>query len=79
MEVIERKVFRSILDPKKSSENEIRKSTNKEIKEEIGGKTAIRFIKTHRINWLRHIWRVEESAVSKAITEHRPNERRKPI
>jgi hypothetical protein len=76
LRILERKILRSILGPKRTSEGEYRPKMNHELLKEIGGEDIVRFIKAQRIKWLGHIIRTKENANIKTITKWRPHENR---
>ena len=64
--VFERKILRKICGP--VNENELwRIRRNDELEAIIKGENIVRFIKCHRIRWLRHIERMQDTAIQKKM------------
>lgn len=72
LKILERKVIRSIMGPKKISENEYRQLMNHEIEEILGKENIVRVIKAMRISWYGHIHRRERKTALRIITDWNP-------
>jgi hypothetical protein len=62
--VFERKVLRKIYGPVKGNES-WRMRQNDELDDMLKGENTVRFIKCHRIRWLGHIERMQDTAIQK--------------
>lgn len=76
LRIFERKVLRTILGPKKETNEEMRRLMNHEILEAMSGEDIVKFVKAQRIGWLGHIMRASEMSTIKAITMWKPSENR---
>jgi hypothetical protein len=77
LEIFERKIIRVIVGPNRMEDGSIQRKTNKEIEEIMEGETITKYIKQQRLRWLGHMWRKDESVVTRQIMGWQPAHNRR--
>ncbi|XP_055375855.1 uncharacterized protein LOC129608396 [Condylostylus longicornis] len=72
LKTFERKILRKIFGPRLNEYNEHEIRSNQELMNLIKNEDIVRFIKSQRLRWLRHLNRMDESRAPKRIFEARP-------
>lgn len=75
LRIVERKIVRRIMGPRRTGENEYTRLTNSEIKK-ILNEDIVCFIKSQRIRWYGHVKRRNSEAYIHSITKWKPVESR---
>ncbi|XP_055379626.1 uncharacterized protein LOC129610878 [Condylostylus longicornis] len=72
LRVFERKMLRKIFGPKRNENDEYEIRTNQELMELIGNEDIIGYIKSQRLRWAGHLFRMNSDRAPKRIYDARP-------
>jgi hypothetical protein len=70
--VFERKILRRILRPTKERDGTWRITTNSELNKLIKNRTIINYIKSQRLGWFGHVYRMPDERMVKKVYEWKP-------
>ena len=70
--VFERKILRRIFGPTKERDVTWRMKINDELNKLIGNRTITNYIKSQRLGWLGHVYRMPEERMVKMVYEWKP-------
>jgi hypothetical protein len=74
LRIFERKIIIKMYGPEMEN-NSCKIRCNEEISKLLKGEDIVRFIKSQRIRWLRHVERMEGNAMPKRMLKGRPRKR----